>query len=198
MTWVKWTQEELVSLESIAGSTYPPKVRETYNRWAKKSGYPVRSGSSILSACSRYKISRQAECDFLTSGSIAKILGIAIDAPQRWAERKYIESVSRGSKGVRYFRRSDIVSLARRQPDLFGGIERDRLFMLLEDSDLASSIASGFTKRKGSGRPILAVESGIVYQSVTAASRQLYATRQGIHSAIRSGGTCAGFHWKRI
>jgi hypothetical protein len=196
---IPWTPEELASLEAIAGSTYTPKVIETYNRWAKRAGFPVRTKSAVLNACSRNKISRQAEGCFLTSGKIAEILDVAIDIPQRWAERSYVPTIHSGKHcDPRFFRRSDLVKLAKEQPELFGGIERDRLFLLLEDADLADSIAARFPRRKGSGTAVQAIESGRIFPSVRAAAKALYVTPQGIHSAMRINGTCAGYHWRRI
>lgn len=194
-----WSPEEIASLEAIAGHTYTPRVIETYNRWAKRNGFPVRTRTSVLSVCSRYKISRQADGLFLTSGKIAEILGVAIDIPQRWAERGYIPTIHSGKKcDPRYFNRRDLVKLAKQQPDLFGGIERDRLFSLLEDSDLADSIATRFPRRRGTGTPVQAIESGRIFPSVSAAARALHVTPQGIHSAMRINGTCAGFSWRKV
>jgi hypothetical protein len=194
-----WTPEELASLEAIAGYAYTPRLIETYNRWAKRNGFPARTRASILNACSRNKISRRPEGFFLTSGKIAEILGVTIDIPQRWAERGYIPTIHSGRKhDPRYFKRPDLVKLARRQPDLFGGMERDRLFALLEDADLADLIADRFPRRKGSGTPVQAIESGRIFPSVKAAARALHVTPQGIHSAMRINGTCAGFSWRRV
>jgi hypothetical protein len=194
-----WSPEEIASLEAIAGYTYTPRVVETYNRWAKRAGFPVRTKAAVLNVCSRHKISRRAEGVFLTSGKIAEILGIKIDAPQRWAELGYVPTIHTGRQSDnRYFRRSDLVALAKQQPELFGGMDRDRLFLLLEDSDLADLIAARFPRRKGSGTAVQAIESGRIFPSVRAAAKALYVTPQGIHSAMRINGTCAGYHWRRI
>jgi DNA-binding transcriptional MerR regulator len=171
----------------------------TYNRWARKHGYPERSKSAIGSAIGRRKLSRRAEGDWVTSSYIAEVLGVSIDVPQRWAERRLIESYKNtGSKTRRYFRRSDLVGFAIRHPELLGGIDSQRLYMLLENQDLADSIAERFPRRRGSGTMVQAVESGRIYQSVSEAGREVFATGQAIHSAIRTGGMCAGYHWKRI
>lgn len=159
----------------------------------------MRSRHVILNVCPRRKISRKAECNFLTSGEIARILDVKIDVPQRWAERNYVPTVHNGKQRYnRYFRRSDLVEMAKKSPDLLGGIDRDRLFMLLEDVDLADSIAARFPRRKGPGTMIQAVESGRIFPSFKAAARELHVSSQGIHSAMRINGTCAGYHWRRV
>jgi hypothetical protein len=196
---IPWTPEELASLEAISGDTYTSRVIEAYNRWAKNNGFPLRTKTSVLSACSRNKISRQADGLYLTSGKIAGILGVSTDVPQRWAELGYIATVHSGRQcDPRYFKRSDLVRLAKQQPDLFGGIKRDRLFALLERENLADSIAARFPRRKGAGQPVQAIESGRIFPSVCAAARALYVTPQCIHSAMRINGTCAGFSWRKV
>jgi hypothetical protein len=199
MKKVFWSPEEKAALESIAGNVLPTMIFSAYNRWAKKNGYTERTRQSIASAMGRRKVSRKAEGDWIAASYIASTLGTSIDVPQRWAEKGLIESYKNaGSKSRRYFRRADVVALARNRPSVFGGIDRQRLFMLLEDEDLADFIAQNFPKPRGSGKMVQAVESGRIYESVTAAARDVFATSQGIHSAMKVGGTCAGYHWKRI
>lgn len=196
---IEWSQEERAALEAIAGNVLPRRIYDAYSRWAKKNGYPHRTKQAIGSALSRRKISRLAEGDWVGSSYIASVLGISIDAPQRWAEKNLIESYKHSGKtSRRYFRRSDLVAFAKRNPELLGGISSERLFMLLENEDLAESIARNFPKRRGSGTMVLAVETGQIYDSISAAAREVFVTNQGIQSAIRTGGTCAGYHWKRI
>lgn len=192
----RWTPEEKSALESLAGNVLPRMLVGSYNRWAKKNGYPERTNKAIYSALGRRRLSRKAEGEWVTSSYIATVLGVSIDVPQRWAERNLIASrKNAGRSMVRYFRRTDILAFAKKRPDLLGGIASEKLFLLLEDEELAESIALAFPKRKGAGRMIKAVESGQVYPSVVAAAKEVFATRQGIHSAIRNNGTCAGFHW---
>lgn len=170
-----------------------------YNQWAKNSGHPKRTALAISSALIRYGISRKAEGEWIRVGYVAEVLGISIDVPQRWAEQKLLPYyINPKKKGQRYFTRSNLVDLARRQPDLFGGIDRDRLFLLLEDSDLVDSILSAFPNRKGSGKLIMAVESGQVFPSLCAAARAIGVCPQSIYFAMKRGRRCAGFHWKHV
>jgi len=186
-------------LESMAGNMPPKHLSASYNSWAAKSGYPNRSYRAITSLMSRRKISRRAEGEWITSGCIAELLGVHIDTPQRWAEKGLIESCySQVRRGHRYFRRSNIVDLARRRPDLFGGIDRDRLYALLEDSELADAIVSSFPSRTSSGRPVQVVETGATFPSATAAAKAFYVRSQSISFAIKRNGTCAGYHWRHV
>jgi hypothetical protein len=194
-----WTPEQVASLESIAGSTYSPRICEEYNRWASKNGFCRRTRFAITSAMSRYKISRKAECGFVTSGCIAELLGVSLCVPQRWVEKGYISAVYSGKqRSPRYYRRSDVVAMARRYPELLGGVSRDRLFLLLEDAELADAIASAYPRHKGAGRPIQVVETGQVFPSIRAAAKAFYVCRQSIYFSITRNGTCAGFHWKYV
>lgn len=199
MNGIEWSREEKAQLEELAGNVLPRRIYDAYSRWAKKNGYPVRTRSAIASAISRRRISRKAEGEWVTTSYVASVLEVSIDAPQRWIEKGLIESYRNpGQKTRWYLRRSDIVGFAKRHPELLGGIGAEKLFMLLENQDLADSIAERFPKKRGSGKMVQAVESGRIYESVSAAAREVFATHQGIQSAIRTGGRCAGYHWKRI
>ena len=186
-------------LESMAGNMPPKHLSACYNSWASKSGYPPRSANAIKCMMMRNKISRRAEGEWITCSYIAEVLGLKIDTPQRWAEKGFINCYrNRGRSTRRYFRRSDLVEMARKHPCLFGGIDRDSLLSLLEDEDLVDSIVAAYPRRRGSGTPVQAIESGRIFPSVRAAAKALYVTPQGIHSAMRINGTCAGYHWRRI
>lgn len=199
MNGIGWTQEEKAALEAFVGNVPPRRTYAAYSNWAKRNGYPSRTRSAVMSAISRHKISRRAEGDWITPSYIAGVLGVSIDVPQRWAERGLVNSLKNSnSRSRRYFKRSDIVAFAKSNPDLLGGINGERLFTLLEDEDLAGWIAQNFPRRRGTGKMVQAVESGRIYESVNAAAREVFATHQAIQSAIKTGGTCAGYHWKRI
>ena len=186
-------------LESMAGNMPRKLLSACYNSWASKSGYPPRPTAAINSKLSRCGISARAEGEWITSGYVAKVLGLKIDTPQRWADKGYIESYRGPTKfSTRYFRRLSFVEMAKAHPEFFSGIDRDRLFALLEDADLADSIASNYPRRKGSGRPIQVVETGVVFPSVCAAARAFYVRPQSIYFAMKRNSTCAGYHWRHV
>lgn len=195
----RWTTEERIALESIAGNVPPRKLPKAYNEWAGDNNYPKRTGAAITSALARRKISRKPEGTWITTSYISAVLGISPDVPQRWVEKDLIKSHKAPRKRANhYFKRSDLIDFAKKHPDRLGGISSKNLFILLEDQELADSISSRFPRKKGSGTMVQAIESGKVYESVLAAARDVFSSGQGIHSAIRTGGTCAGFHWRRI
>lgn len=88
--------------------------------------------------------------------------------------------------------------MAKRHPELLGGIHRDKLFALLEDADLADFIASNYPTHKGGGTSVQVIETGDTFPSVRAAAKAFYVRPQSIYFAIRRNSTCAGYHWRRI
>lgn len=195
----KWTRNEILAIEGLAGDVPPVKITEYYNKWAKKNGYPERTYWAISSLMVRNGISRKAEGEWVTSRYISKTLGVSIDIPQRWAEKERIKCYHNGSRrSPRFYKRSDILRLAREQPELFGGIPADRLFILLEDYELCETIVKTYPYKKSSGRAVIAVESGMMYPSVCAAARAVSVCPQSISFALRRGGTSAGYHWKHV
>jgi hypothetical protein len=97
-----------------------------------------------------------------------------------------------------YVARRDLVAFAKEHPELLGGIPAQRLVMALEDERLAAEIAEKHRRRPAAARRVRAVEAGKVFPSVRAAARAMWVTHQAIQFALRSGGTCAGFHWEEV
>ena len=190
----RWSADEIEALDDIA-TNYPSDMFvEQYNRWALKHGYVRRSRNALLSKASRLGIRCQATGRWVSPRYVAQVLGISIDTPQRWDELGVLIA-RRDRGGRRAFLRSDVIRLAREQPAVFGGISPDRLFALLEDRELADDIAQRFPRRAIDPKPVKVVETGWRYPTIRAAAAQLYVTRQAIQFALRTGGTCAGYHW---
>lgn len=190
----RWTAREMEMLEQMAGDQPPDRLIRSYNNWAKRQGFTARTHGAILTRLSRAGISARAEGDWVSSGYVCATLGIGIDTTQRWTDHRGIPH-HRGGRNARFFRRSDLRRVAREQPETFGGISADRLFLLLEDRELADSIAARFPRRAMEPRPVRAVETGWSYPSVRAAAARFNICRQAIQHAIRTGGTAAGLHW---
>jgi group I intron endonuclease len=57
-----------------------------------------------------------------------------------------------------------------------------------------AKIAAATTGRK----PVLCVETGEAFPSITAAARHLAVTETSVHQAMRKGCRCRGYHWRRL
>jgi hypothetical protein len=74
--------------------------------------------------------------------------------------------------------------LAREMPRVLGGFPADRLFLLLEDRELADTIAARYSRPMGDWR-IRCVETGRIYPSCGHAAREHHVTQACISLAIR-------------
>lgn len=191
----RWTERELEALEDIAGNYPPDRFSGIYNNWASHNGFSLRTRQALLTKLSRNGISARACGDWVSCGYICQVLGVGIDTPQRWSSR-YGIPCHRDGRRARFYRRSDLRAAARERPAIFSGITADRLFLLLEDRELAERIAAAHPRRHKDPRPVRAVETGWHYPSIRAAAARMHITRQAIQHAIRTGNTAAGYHWK--
>jgi len=194
-----WSQAEFNHLDTLAGNVPTVLLIRYYNSWAKRNGYPRRTKQAIECKLIRHGISSEAIGDWLTTGHIAAVLGSSYDTPQRWITRGWLPAFKASRHNAfHYIRRADVIDLARRRPELFGGVVVEQLAGLLEDHELAERIAREFPHRIWRRRPVRCRETGKVYPSMKAAADANFLVRQSITYALQSGGTAAGFHWELV
>jgi transposase len=201
----RWTPDEHAALMEMVGD-YPLDILiKKYQMWANKHDYPSRSPFAIHQRLRRQRVSVIPIGHYLTSGTLAKLLGVSYTTIDRWVARGLLvpslqqtSSDSEHPKRRVYIRRR-IIELARSHPWLFGGTPRDNLFLLLESQRLVDSILEHYPTRFGRDRvKMLCVETGIRYESATAAARAVYVTKNCLTEAARNGTRAGGFHWKRL
>lgn len=193
-----WSAEEFEKLEMLAGELPTEVIHKEYNRWALRNGYPARRHKAVLLKLRNSGISYQPVGEWITCRYIADILGVEEMTPRRWVRSELIKPYRSITTRRIYIKRSDIVDLAKKMPQVFGGIEESKLYMLLEDADLAHSIAKSFPRKRLAKRPIQNIETGVIYKSVGDAASVYFVRQQSIHFAIKNGGTCADFHWRYV
>ena len=190
----RWTPDEEEMLQQLAVDHPPDRVPTLYRTWAGSNGYVMRSASSIRSKLVALRITDKATGDWVNTGYVCKLLGISFDMPHRWTD-KYGIPAHRDGHGRRYFSRRELRRIARDHPERFAGINADRLFLLLEDRQLADGIAAAYPSRPMESRPVRAIETGWLYQSVREASKRVGAHRSSIQRSIRTGTKAGGYHW---
>lgn len=199
-----WTQPELDHLDAIAGTVPSCSLARAWNGWASAHGYPSRTATALVNRLKErgHGVSVSGG-NWLTAGDIAAIAGIDSGVPWDWIRRfpEIIRPVQRRPRGRNYIHRRDLRELARQHPRLFGGIEPGPLNCLLEDEDLAAEIAAAHPRRPLQAhqkpKPVLCVETGATYPSLTAAAKAHYVVPSSICWAIKHNSPIAGFHWKR-
>lgn len=195
MKFPQWSAAELELLEQVAIDQPPDRILITYNNCAKQQGFPARTKQAVTWRMSQLGLTEKACGDWVSAAYICRVLGVSTFTPHYWTDRKGIPC-HRDGRGRRYFRRSELRKVARQQPDIFGGISADRLFMLLEDRQLADDIAAQFPRRGSDPKPVVAVETGWWYPSITAAAERNFIGTSAIQQAVRTGCRAAGYHWR--
>jgi hypothetical protein len=193
----RWGPAETDRLDYLAGNVPFPLIPAAYNQWAIRQGYQKRTANAIHQRARRQRLTTRVFGDWLTTGVIAKTLGVASSMPRRWicSEGLPATQLHHGAWRPWYVRRSDLVALARRRPELFGGIEPGRLVQLLENERLADTIAAAHTRRANTPKRVHCVEMGRTFVSIRDAARTVFVSRQLIQIAIRTGARAAGYHW---
>lgn len=190
----RWSDRELEMLEQLAMDQPPCKLPAAYNCWASNNGFTVRTRQAVIWAVNRRGMGDKATGDWMHTGYICRLIGISFDMPRRWSDQYGIPCY-RDGRGRRYFRRSELRRVARQSPERFAGISADRLFLLLEDRELADSVAAAYPLRPMEPKPVRAVEAGRLFPSLRAAASCIGINRGAIQRAIKTGGTAAGYHW---
>lgn len=194
MNGIQWTARELEMLEQLAMDQPPCRLPAAYNKWASNNGFATRTSKAVTWAACRRGMRDKATGDWVHTGYICRLLGVSFDTPHRWSDRYGIPCFRDGRRR-RYFRRSELRRVAKESPERFAGISADRLFLLLEDRDLADSVAAAYPRRPMQCRPVRCVETGWWYPSIRAAADRMGVDRCAISLAIRRGYRCSGYHW---
>lgn len=194
MSSQRWSQREREMLEQLAVDQPPSRLPNVYNAWAGLHGFPLRTRFAIQFKVYALGVTDKATGDWVSAGYICRVLGVSSYLPQHWTNRHKIPCYRNG-RGRRFFRRKELLKAARERPYIFSGISADRLFLLLEDRELADDIAARYPTHNGKPRPVCIIETGWLYPSKKAAARHVGVTPRAINYSISSGGTAAGYHW---
>ena len=194
-----WTPYELDTLELLAGDVPWPALPQTYWNTVRQHGYPRRTATALRRKCNDLGLQRAAIGRWVNAGLICQLMQISYEAVQTWMRNGLITGKRFGdTRGHRYyFTRSSLCALARTHPELFGGLSSAALTQLFDDPKLAKRVAELALPRLQQRRPVLCVETGITYPSLSEAARAVYVTTKCISTALdRPDKTSASFTWR--
>jgi hypothetical protein len=182
-----WLPEESDYLERLAGDVPFPELLTRMRRRATVMGWPRRSEKAILLRIKRAGLQATARTGaVLTTGGVAEILGCPGTRVETWLRRPRVTEIlqPRWVGRQRYLERSAWRRLAREMPQILGGFDVDALFSLLEDRELAESVATRYRRPCGDWR-VRCVETGRIYSSCGAVAEAHHVTQACISLAIR-------------
>jgi DNA-binding transcriptional MerR regulator len=194
-----WTPFELDTLSLLAGDVPWPALPQTYCNTVRQHGYPRRTGTALRRKCNDLGLQRAAIGKWVNAGLICKLMGISYEAVQTWLRNDLIDGKRFGdTNGHRYyFTRASVRALAKARPHLFGGLSISNLTQLFDDPALAAEIAALKLPKHQQRRPVLCVETGTTYPSISAAARAVYVTPKCICEALdHPTKTSASFTWR--
>lgn len=206
MRAARWTPAELNQLLSLVGDYPTVLIVARYRAWAKRRGYPERSAVAIDRRIRMGNASREPVGVWIQTGTLTQLLGVSYTTVDRWVRRGYVcahKFPCADYRGLhtptRYFKRTVIRELAKRQPELFAGVSRQNLYLLLEDERLADDISTQFPSRPGKDRRrVRCVETGRIYASCSEAARLHGSTRHGVWQAAYRGCRASRFRWEFV
>jgi hypothetical protein len=194
-----WSSEELDILSLLAGDVPWPALPQTYWNTVRQHGYPKRTGTALRRKCNDLGLSRAAIGRWVNAGLICQLMGISYEAVQTLMRSGLLPGTRFGdTRGHRYyFKRCDLRRLAGTHAYLFGGLDCAALTQLFDDPKLAKQVAELGLPRLQQRRPVLCVETGKVYPSLSAAARAVFVTPKCISCALdKPDKTSASFTWR--
>jgi hypothetical protein len=182
-----WSPPEAEYLDRLVGDLPFPELVARFHRQAQRQGWPPRTERAILARLRRTGQRASGRCGaYLTTGAAAELLGCPGTRVEAWLRQRRVRDILQPiwAGKTRYIERKAWRRLARERPQVLGGFPADVLFLLLEDRELAESVASRYRAAMGDWR-IRCIENGRIYRSASAAARELHVTQSAISLAIK-------------
>jgi len=194
-----WSTDELDTLSLLAGDVPWPALPQTYWNTVRQHGYPQRTATALRRKCNDLGLQRAAIGRWVNAGLICKLMGISYEAVQTLMRSGLLPGTRfGGTRGHRYyFKRCDLRRLAGTHAYLFGGLGAAALTQLFDEPKLAKRVAELGLPKHQQRRPVLCVETGITYRSISEAARAVFVTPKCISCAVdKPDKTSASFTWR--
>lgn len=186
-------------LQSMCGDMPWKMLVRQYNSAAVQHKWPTRTETALLRRCEDMKVSRWPVGEWITTGTIAEILGISAWTPRNWVKNLGLKASRFGEKtSPFYIKRRELRRFARERPSLFSGYPESTLIQLLDSERLATEIVEMSLTPRYSKVPVVCIETGKKFSSIRSAALCNYITPETLRKALtRSNRTAAGFHWRK-
>ena len=201
MTGSPWTTHELDTLTLLAGDVPWPVLPRIYWNTVRYHGYPSRTPAALRHKCDELGLSRAAIGNWVNAGLICTLMEVSYESITAWRCSGILPGTRYGdTRGHRYYyKRSDLHHLARTHPHLFGGLSFAALTQLFDDARRAKRVVELGLPKLQQCRPVLCVETGKVYPSLSAAARAVYVTTKCISVALdHPTKTSASLTWRSV
>jgi hypothetical protein len=192
-----WGPKEIEILDSLAGDMPLHMLITTYQNTAAQYKLPKRNPYAIYQKLKHLKIKWRSTGEWITPNEVAIMMGVDWKTVKRLIDNKKL-TVKRFIDAPHtqcYVSRTDLRKLARKHPEIFGGMAEVDLVQLLDSEHCAAKIAAMALPKRKQKKRVICIETGEVFESISAAARAAFVVRQGIQRAITHGGAANGRHY---
>ena len=190
-----WTREEEFELERLAGDYPWSVVVERHNQWSLVRRRPVRTAGALARRANILGCGRVPEGEWITIGAVSAILGIDREKPRRWVRwgKIHFKRECNRKPSPYYVSRRSLRDWARREPAFFRPYPRDALVLLFSCKHTADWVYEHPPLAPRTRcRPLLCVETGQVYPSITKAAQANYVTTSRMQAIVNTHETAGG------
>jgi hypothetical protein len=199
MAGFRWQPEEIAFVQDLAGDVPVGMLTRSFNIWAKGRGRPTRSRGAIQRQIWKNcgNISTIPAGEWLTTQDIGRAVDRCQEAVLRWAKLGYFHCDHVRKEGYGWFiSRVGLRRLAKRRPQLFRHLDRERLYDLLEDVDVVDHVLTADCPKLRKLAPVRCIETGETYRSIRAAAIALGCRPNTIVMAVKRRGTAKGYRFE--
>ena len=195
---VPWLPAEDDRLLELLGDVPRQMVHQEMHRSGRINGWPLRTPKAIDIRTNKLGMTFKSYGSWLSPVDIAAILGIHSPIVLKWI-KNHDDLPAKRIGRLWFVRRGTLRQWAKRPQNQrhFGGIQLDRLVMLLEDRELAEQILERHPTR-GTRTKVKCLETGKTYQSIVDAAAAHFVSHPAIWHGLREHRAVAGYHFEVI
>lgn len=201
----RWSVEEETRLEVLAGDRPWPLVVRAYNTWAAQHGYSDRTALALERRAQAMGVYRRSEGEWITTGAVARILGVSKAQPLRWVRRGQVPSWRNGlgPPCPHYISRTELRKWARHDPSFWRSFAFERLVVLFDAEQVAHYVYAACTPEQGRRpyqrcKPVRCVETGQRFASISDAAQAAFVTPSRMSAVLDTHETANGLHWQTL
>ena len=168
-----------------------------FKKFNTENDLPQKSFRAFRSKLHRMKLSQRASSDYVGMQELADLMGRSRNAIERYIKKGL--PIMHRTPGNAYTTYEEIYKFAKKYPMYFGGISQERLLRILGDEDLARKIIRQHPKKLDAAQPVpvVCVETGVVYRSMTEAAERNFVTAESLRKAISQNRKCVGLTFRK-
>lgn len=192
-----WRKQQEQFLRQFGGTKPIDLLYSQFKKFNTENDLPQKSFRAFRSKLHRMNVSQRASSDYVGMQELADLMGRSRGAIERYI-RKGLPIMHRTSRNV-YTTYEEVYKFAKKYPMYFGGISQERLLRILGDEQLARKIIREFPTDANTAKPVpvICVETGVVYRSMTEAAARHFVTAEALRKAISQNRKCVGLTFRK-